>query len=155
MYEGDEIALKVKRGDKEMEFKGVKLLGTATAYVNAFLGILPMRDDPGPGVEIRYVYPKSPADAAGLKAGDRVMKIGPSAAGAPKVPKDPKGPKLPRVPVGPEAFGLAPIQNRTTFLALMQRLTPGTEVTIEVKRKAAPKAAENKEADKKVGEEKG
>ena len=60
-----------------MEFKGIKLLGTSTAFVNAFLGILPMRDDPGPGVEVRYVYPKSPADAAGLKAGDRIMKIGP------------------------------------------------------------------------------
>ena len=77
-YEGDEVTVKVTRGDKEQEFKDVKLLGTSTAYVNAFLGILPMRDDPGPGVEVRYVYPKSPADAAGLKAGDRIMKLGPA-----------------------------------------------------------------------------
>jgi S1-C subfamily serine protease/dienelactone hydrolase len=120
MYDGDEISLTVMRGDKEMAFKGVKLLGTATSYVNAFLGLLPMRDDPGPGVEIRYVYPKSPADTAGLKAGDRVMKIGRSAAGAPKGPKGP---------------ALAPIQNRAAFLAAMQQLTPGTEITLEVKRK--------------------
>ena len=112
MYEGDEIAVKVMRGDKEHEFKSVKLLGTATAYVNAFLGLLPMRDDPGPGVEIRYVYPKSPADVAGLKAGDRVMKFGPASQPAP-----------------------TPIQNRAAFLAAMQRLTPGIEVKIEVKRK--------------------
>lgn len=112
MYEGDEIALKVKRDDKELEFKGIKLLGTTTAFVNAFLGLLPMRDDPGPGVEIRYVYPKSPADVAGLKAGDRVMKIAPAS-----------------VPT------LLPIQNREALLAAMQRLTPGTEIKVEVKRK--------------------
>ena len=116
MYEGDEIAIKVHRGDKDLDFKGVKLLGTATAYVNAFLGLLPMRDDPGPGVEIRYVYPKSPADTAGLKAGDRVMKFGPANQPAP-----------------------TPIQNRAAFLAFMQQLTPGTEVKIEVKRKDGDK----------------
>ncbi len=159
MYDGDEIALKIMRDDREIEFKGVKLQGTATAHVNAFLGILPIRDDPGPGVEIRYVYPKSPAEVAGLQIGDRIMKLGPTASSpkAPKLPRDPKAPKLPKVPVGPEAFGLAPIQNRATFLALMQRLTPGTEITIEVKRKAVPKADEEgdkKELEKKEGNEK-
>jgi serine protease Do len=118
LYEGDEIAVKVMRGDKEQEFKGIKLQGTSTAYVNAFLGLLPMRDDPGPGVEIRYVYPKSPADLAGLKAGDRVMKFGPGAT-----------------PL--------PVQNRATFLATMQRLSPNTEVKIEVKRKEKEGEKEN------------
>jgi serine protease Do len=133
LYDGDEVALKVMRGDKEMEFKGVKLLGTATAYVNAFLGILPMRDDPGPGVEVRYVYPKSPAEAAGLKAGDRVMKLGLSGAVAPKAPKGPKGPAL------------APVQNRAAFMGAIQRLTPGSEITIEVLRKKAAKKDPNDE----------
>ena len=76
LYEGDEIVLKVMRGDKEMEFKNIKLAGTVTAYVNAYFGVLPMRDDPGPGVEVRYVYTKSPAEAAGIKVGDRIMKFG-------------------------------------------------------------------------------
>jgi S1-C subfamily serine protease len=134
LYDGDEITVKVSRGDKDQEFKGVKLGGSVTAYVNAFLGLLPMRDDPGPGVEVRYVYPKSPADAAGLKAGDRVMKFGATPAAGPKEP--PKGPKLPTP-------GPAPIQNRAAFIAAMQRLTPGTEVTIEVKRKE--KAGEKEE----------
>ena len=116
MYEGDEVAVKVKRGDKEMDFKTIKLLGTVTAFVNAYLGMLPLRDDPGPGVEIRYVYPKSPADLAGLKAGDRVMKLAPSTVPA-----------------------LLPVQNREALMTAMQRLTPGTEIKIEVKRKEGGK----------------
>lgn len=114
LYEGDEISLKVSRGDKEQEFKGIRLTGTTTAYVNAFLGILPMRDDPGPGVEVRYVYPKSPAEAAGLKVGDRIMRLSPAALG--------KGPPLP------------PLANRAALLTMLQQLTPNTDVQIEVKR---------------------
>ncbi len=113
LYEGDEVTVKVLRGEKEMEFKGIKLHGTVTAYVNAFFGVLPMRDDPGPGVEVRFVYPKSPADVAGIKAGDRIMKFGPGTA--------------------------APVQNRAVFIALAQRLSPGTEVKVEVKRKGGDK----------------
>ncbi len=65
LYEGDEVAPKIKQdGDKE-ETKTLKLHGIVTAYVNSFLGVLPMRDDPGPGVEVRHVYPKSPADGRG------------------------------------------------------------------------------------------
>lgn len=112
MYESDELALKVLRGDKEMEFKSVKLLGTTTAYVAAYFGILPMRDDASPGVEVRFVYPKSPADVAGIKAGDRIMKFGPAALPAPP-----------------------PVANRAAFIAAIQRLAPGAEVKVEVKRK--------------------
>ena len=128
MYEGDEVTIKLLRGDKDQELKGVKLLGTSSSYVNAFLGLLPMRDDPGPGVEVRYVYPKSPADVAGIKAGDRVMKIGLAApAGSP----------------------LAPIQNRAALIATLQRMSPNTEIKIEVKRKPADKKdGEKKDADK-------
>ena len=50
------------------------------AYAQAFLGVLPMRDDPGPGVEVRWVYPNSPADKAGVKVGDRIVRIDLSAA---------------------------------------------------------------------------
>lgn len=110
LYEGDEIAVKVSRGGKDQEFKGVKLSGTVTAYVSAFFGVLPVRDDPGPGVEVRFVYPKSPADLAGVKAGDRILKFG----GATPLP----------------------VQNRAALLAAVQRLAPGTEVKVELKRKA-------------------
>lgn len=110
LYEGDEITVKVSRGGKDQEFKGVKLSGTVTAYVSAFFGVLPVRDDPGPGVEVRFVYPKSPADLAGVKAGDRILKFG----GATPLP----------------------VQNRAALLAAVQRLAPGTEVKVELKRKA-------------------
>jgi S1-C subfamily serine protease/predicted esterase len=113
MYEGDEITVKISRGDQVREFQGVRLTGATAAYVAAFLGVLPIRDDPGPGVEIRYVYPNSPAEQAGLKAGDRIMKLGPAASKAPTLP---------------------PIQNRAALITMMQRLTPNTEVRIEIKR---------------------
>ena len=131
LYEGDEIALKVKRGEKEQEFKGIKLHGTLTAYVNAFLGLLPMRDDPGPGVEVRYVYPKSPAEIAGVKAGDRVMKFG--------IASQP-------------ALGL--VQNRAAFLAAIHSMTPGLEVKLELKRKAGTRPAANKDGGAKDGDKK-
>ncbi|AWM38555.1 Putative serine protease HtrA [Gemmata obscuriglobus] len=113
LYEDDVISLKVSRGGKDVEFKGVKLLGTSAAFVSAYFGVLPMRDDPGPGVEVRFVYPKSPADTAGIKAGDRIMKFGPG------------------TPV--------PVQNRQALMQVAQRLTPGTEVKVEVKRKEGGK----------------
>lgn len=112
MYEGDVVALKIKRGDKEIELKELKLQGTATAVAAAFLGLLPMRDDSAPGVEVRYVYPKSPADQAGIKPGDRITKIAPASVPA-----------------------LSPIQNREALLNALHHLTPGTEVKIELKRK--------------------
>jgi S1-C subfamily serine protease len=77
-YEGDDISFKFKRGDKEIAVAAVELISTAksTRYQHPFLGILALRDDPKLGVAVRYVYPKSPAEAAGLKAGDRIVKYG-------------------------------------------------------------------------------
>jgi S1-C subfamily serine protease len=68
--------VKVKRGDKEVDIAKVTLQGVQTAIEPGFLGILPMRDDPDAGVEVRYVYPNSPAAKAGIKQGDRIMKVG-------------------------------------------------------------------------------
>ena len=115
-YEGDTVKLKVVRGDKEMEFAGVALLGTSSAFVNAFLGVLPLRDDPAPGVPVRFVYPNSPAAAAGVKEGDRIMKLGRA------------GTK-----------GLPAVANRQQLAAALAQMTPGTEVEIEVKRKDGDK----------------
>ena len=61
---------------------GNRVLGGAAAtFATPFLGILPMRDDPELGLQLRYVYDKSPAATAGLKAGDRISKVGTTEAG--------------------------------------------------------------------------
>jgi S1-C subfamily serine protease/predicted esterase len=74
-YEGDTISVKVRRGKDELSFAGLTLTGALNSFAHPFLGILPMRDDPTAGVELRYVFPKSPAEEAKLKAGDRLTTI--------------------------------------------------------------------------------
>jgi S1-C subfamily serine protease/predicted esterase len=114
-YEGDTIAVKVKRGKEELALANVKLTGILATFAYPFLGVLPMRDDPEPGEEIRYVYPKSPAEAAGLKVGDRIMKIGQGDS------------------------PLHPLQGRDHLTTLLSPLPPGTEVKLEIKRKEGNK----------------
>jgi S1-C subfamily serine protease len=115
-YEGDVVAVKVRRGKDTLGFDKVILTGAVAAYGQPFLGILPVRDDPEPGVEVRFVYPKSPADKAGLREGDRVMKVG--------RPAGPGGPVLQQ-----------PVAGRDQLLTLVDALPPGTELRLEVKRK--------------------
>jgi predicted esterase len=115
-YEGDTIALTLQRGKEEINLPAVVLGGPGAAQGPAFLGVLPLRDDTAAGVAIRFVYPKSPAEAAGLKAGDRILKVGRSPA-----------PGQPAV--------LRPIANRDALLALFDTATPGIEVKLEVQRK--------------------
>jgi S1-C subfamily serine protease/predicted esterase len=119
-YEGDTISVKIERGGKEIDLPAVTLGGAVAAFGQAFLGVLPMRDDPGPGVEVRYVYPNSPAEKVGVKAGDRIIKI--------------DSPPLPGQPPGKQ-----PIIDRDRFLDLMSRLRPGVEVKLDVTRKGAEK----------------
>jgi S1-C subfamily serine protease len=116
-YEGDTISVKVIRGDKEMDFPKVTLLGTSPAFVAPFLGILPMRDDADAGVLVRFVYPKSPADSAGLKPGDRITGL-----------------EL----VKPPAKG--DVKDAAALATILARLTPGTQVKFEVKRKEGDKS---------------
>jgi S1-C subfamily serine protease/predicted esterase len=118
-YEGEKVQVKVMRGDKPVEFPSITLLGSLTAYVNPFLGILPMRDDPEAGVLVRYVYPRSPAEAAGLKIGDRITKVGPK--------PDPMAKK------GPPTMNA--VKNAAALAGILARLSPGTEIQLEVTRK--------------------
>ena len=110
-YEGDAIDLVVERDGKEVTFDKVALGGTAPSVSLAFLGILPMRDDPEQGIEIRYVYPNTPAEKAGLKAGDRILKFAPAAAPA-----------------------LQPVAGRGQLVNAVRALPPGSDVKVEVKR---------------------
>ncbi len=114
-YEGDPVTVKLKRDDKEVTLKDVILSSAVATYGHPFLGILPMRDDATPGVEVRYVYPKSPADTAGLKVGDRILKVGVAP---------------PNQPVA-----LQPIANRDQLLAGLDHAAPGMDIKLEVKRK--------------------
>ena len=109
-YEGDAIAVKVLRDGKEVEFAKVVLQGTQTAFAQPFLGLLPLRDDPAAGVPVRFVYPNSPAAAVGLKEGDRVMKVGTGKT-------------------------LAAVKGRAELATALANFPPGSDVTVEVKRK--------------------
>jgi serine protease Do len=128
-YEGETVSLKVKRGDKVEEYKDIKLAAALAAGDAGFLGVLLMRDDPEPGAEVRFVYPKSAAERAKLEPGDRIMKVGPRQTGP--APKLPKGPLPPGVePPGPKAFS-----GRDQFMAIMHAYRSGASLTLEVKRK--------------------
>jgi S1-C subfamily serine protease len=115
-YEGDTVSIKVSRGKEEKAFPKVVLGSPEMAFPQAFMGILPVRDDPEPGVEVRYVYPKSPADVAGLKAGDRIMKVT-----NPTAP-----PKSPYIDI---------TRGRDNLLAVMEIARPGQTLAMKVKRK--------------------
>ncbi len=114
-YEGDTASVKVKRGSEELSFAKLQLTGLLTALARAFLGVLPLRDDPELGVEVRYVYPKSPAEIAGIRPGDRVMAV---ALGADKA---------------------VPFQGNGGLEALLNATTPGMEVKLDIRRKGAEK----------------
>ncbi len=114
-YEGDAIALKVERDKKEVAIAKV-VLGAESVYSQAFLGILPIRDDPDKGVEVRYVYPKSPAEAAKIQPGDRIMKIAPGTAPFLEITR-----------------------GRDQLVAALELFRPGMDIRLEVKRKAGGK----------------
>jgi hypothetical protein len=100
-YGGDSIDVTVQRGDEKIQ-RTLTLADTLPPFRHAFLGILPLRpaaepnngetrdpaeaaadsdaddtnDEVSPGVAVRMVYPGSPAEKAGVLAGDRVLEIG-------------------------------------------------------------------------------
>jgi serine protease Do len=114
-YEGDKVSLKLKRGDQTIEVKDVELGGKNLIVAQPYLGIIPLRDDPKLGVEIAHVFDKSPADKAGLKVGDRILKFGVGDTLKPFV--------------GATKLG------RAELLEWLNTLSPGVPVKLEVKRK--------------------
>ncbi|HYT92400.1 MAG TPA: PDZ domain-containing protein, partial [Gemmataceae bacterium] len=111
--------LKYKRADKVVAVNDLALAGELAIYTHPFLGILPLRDDPKLGVEVRYVYPRSPADVAGIKAGDRIVKV--STNEKPPVPF--QGAK----------------RGRDELFDILNKLAPGTDIKLEVLREGGKK----------------
>lgn len=75
--EGEQVKLKVKRGDKTIDGL-LTLVGELLPWEPSFLGILPRRvgaNETSAGVTVRHVYKDSPAEKAGLKAGDTITKF--------------------------------------------------------------------------------
>ncbi|MBT6156570.1 MAG: PDZ domain-containing protein [Planctomycetaceae bacterium] len=78
LYSDDTVTIAIKRDDKTIE-KELTLVAELVAYESGFLGILPGRGPVGPataGVEVRHIFPGSPAAMAGLKTRDRIMRFG-------------------------------------------------------------------------------
>ena len=77
LYAGDTVRVTLRREDEEIE-TSVTLAGKLAPYRHAFLGVLPVHNSAKQlpaGAAVRNVWPKSPADKAGLAAGDRITKI--------------------------------------------------------------------------------
>jgi S1-C subfamily serine protease/predicted esterase len=110
LYEGDAVSLRVRRGQREIAFDHVKLSGALAASAQAFLGVLPVRDDAEAGVEVRYVFPNSPAAGAGLKPGDRLVGL----SGV--------------------SSRFTPIGNRDRFMSMMATAPSGLPVRLQVSR---------------------
>ncbi|VAX40504.1 FIG00928269: hypothetical protein, partial [hydrothermal vent metagenome] len=72
-YAGDEIEMTVSRKGKQITKKMV-LVDVIRPFEAGFLGILPMREGNtnSTSVGVRFVYPNSPAEKAGLKVKDRI-----------------------------------------------------------------------------------
>jgi serine protease Do len=72
-YAGDTIKLAVLRGEERLE-RELTLVETLEPYAHPFLGFLPMRDADRP-LSVRYIYPNSPAEKAGLQPGDVIRSL--------------------------------------------------------------------------------
>jgi len=77
-YAGDKVAVVVERDGKTIR-KQVTLAAKLEPYEPSYFGVLPQRPfgdgDDKPGVGLRHVFAGGPAEKAGLKRGDRVLKV--------------------------------------------------------------------------------
>jgi serine protease Do len=119
-YAGDSMRLVVLRGSERLERK-IELVATLPPYEAPLLGILPMRaanaadkpdesgdakdEVPAAGIAVRYVYPGSAAEKAGMRGGDMLVSL-----------------------------NAQPVHDRAEALAQMLELQAGDEVSLEVRR---------------------
>lgn len=79
LYAGDKLEMLLLRGEEQVRAT-LELTDKLVPYDHPFLGILPSRNNVDQqakqgGVRVRYVYPDSPAELAGIKVGDRLTKV--------------------------------------------------------------------------------
>ena len=75
LYAGETVLLTVERNQKKIDAK-LTLVDKLPPYKQAMLGVLPLRGAGDlSGVPVRFVFPDSAAEKAGLRAGDRIEKI--------------------------------------------------------------------------------
>lgn len=78
LYAGDKIRVIALRGEKKVRVEAeVELTDKLAPYEFPFIGVLPRRPIAGKpeGLFVRFVYPDSPAAAAGIEPGDEVTKF--------------------------------------------------------------------------------
>ena len=114
-YEGDMVSLTIVRGKDEIKLEKIELSGSLESPPLGFFGILPMRDDPTKGVQVRYVFPESGAAKAGIKVGDRILKAG-------------VGPDITKV------TATAEVANRDALSTILSTAVIGSFLAVEVKR---------------------
>lgn len=85
-YAGDTVELTVARGEEKIT-AAVELVDHLDPYRRPFFGMLPLRaaaeiekaegdaDEEPRGVAVRWVYPGSPAEKAGIQRGDRIISV--------------------------------------------------------------------------------
>jgi serine protease Do len=103
-YAGEKIRVTFLR-NKERIPREIELAAKLEPFQPGFLGILPNRAAEEDGVTARYVYPNSPAAAAGIAAGDVIVSL--------------EG---------------EPVHNRAELAVRIGSLEPGNEVNLEVRR---------------------
>ncbi len=73
-YGGDTIAFEITR-DGQPQTLELTLAGELPPFKPAFLGFQPERDPEKPAVTLRAVWSESPVARAGMKPGDRILKL--------------------------------------------------------------------------------
>jgi serine protease Do len=73
-YAGQKMRMTVLRG-KDRIAGEMELAKILPPFQPGFLGILPLRGDDRAGVTVRYVYPNSPAAAAGIARAEKIISL--------------------------------------------------------------------------------
>jgi len=75
-YAGDKVTVVVRRGNATVR-ADAQLIDALPPYEPGFLGILPARQmaEGQRGVQVRFVFPHSPAEASGIAIGDQIRKF--------------------------------------------------------------------------------